>query len=720
MNQIRYLSLICCYIFLITSLNSQTIYVSPYGDISNEGTLESPLPSFAAAVDKVRQKIPLGKNVTIFFREGSYFFDETVILTNEDSGNENQKIIYKAYPGEKPVFTSGSKIEGWKKINSSDPNYNYLPDEAKNSVFVSHYPKEFGTIRFLNDNNSNWIELGKINVTEFVTTEKYIHGHSVEGQMWDPPDEKKVCEFSKSLENLSNVDSALMFTIYTADFELQILPVKKIDRNVLTTATPGGHRLALPDDGQRHGSNELAFIHNLVEGINAPGKFACYPASGKIYLWPKNGLEEIYIPKLNELIVVEGLPAGKDAWFSTETEKPVTNIIFDGISFTNCRQPLWEEDNMAAQHDWAMLDKDNAMLRFRGAENCIVRNCVFEKSGGAGIAYDLHAMNNLIENCKFQNLGYEGIRLGGYGIGLRDVNKFNIIRNNEIQNVNKIHHYGAAIVLWNTGFNKIVDNFIHHFASRAILFSAPRSRAFTKNNQKHFPSNRAMREQAWPMARWFEIPDHALAKIYYANEEEDGEILNIRRVEVNGYKQGSEGGLIADSICSQFRYLRGNIVERNLIGNGAEELFADGIFYITACAIGEPNKIKNNYIYNTGIDLSLPNIPFRLIYIDGYTGQFEFTQNFVFNSKFRFEVTAMYNWWDEVNNHSNIFYNVAGEEYGKENICIGKGPNNPQKQYLKNYKSMLQLLRGSSFSQIQNLPGKEEIIKELSKVINSY
>ncbi|MDX1702287.1 MAG: hypothetical protein R3250_16790, partial [Melioribacteraceae bacterium] len=329
------------------------------------------------------------------------------------------------------------------------------------------------------------------------------------------------------------------------------------------------------------------------------------------------------------------------------------------------------------------------------------------------------AKKNIVENCKFQYLGYEGIRIAGYGIGLRDLNKFNIIRNNEIQNVNKIHHYGAAIVLWNTGFNRIVDNYIHHFTSRAVLFSAPRSRAFTKNNQTLFPSDRVMREQAWPMARWFEIPNYALAKIYYAQEEEDGNKVDIRRVEVSGYKQGSEGGLIADSICSHFRYLRGNLIERNLIGYGAEELFADGIFYITACASGLPNIIRKNYIFNTGIDLPHPKIPFRLIYIDGYTGEFEFTQNFAFNSRFRFEVTAIYNWWDKVKNHSNIFYDVYGEEYGEDNICIGQGPNNPQEKYLKYYQSMLDLLNGNYFKQLKNVPGKIKISQQLEKIINN-
>ena len=575
----------------------QTFYVSPSGNDANPGTLESPFKSFQGSLPALKNSNGSG---TVYFREGTYVFDKTVVINND---NCNGNITFAAYPGEVVQFNSGVRLDSWKKINSDDPVYAHLPAQTRDEVYVANIPAGLGNIRHLTDKNSSWLEQGKINVTEFVTTEKYIHGHSVEGQMWDPPEEKKVCTFSRSFDDLSNVDSALTFTIYTADFELQILPVEHITGNRLVTATPGGHRLALPDEGQKHGSNKLAFIHNLAEGIDAPGKFACYPEAGKIYLWPKNGTGEIYAPAIHELIGVEGLAEGREAWFSTTTEIPLSNIIFDGITFSQGKQPVWKEDDMAAQHDWAMLDKDNALLRFRGAENCVIKNCTFEKSGGAGLAFDLYAQNNIVENNTFRYLGYEAIRFAGYGIGLKDGNKYNTIRKNEIHHVNQVHVYGAALVLWNTGFNKIKDNYFHHFTSRAVLFSAPRSRAFTKNNQELFPSDRKMREQAWPMARWFEIPDSVLATIYYAQEEEEVEVLDIRRVEVNGYKQGSPGGLIADRFCSDFRYLRGNVVENNVIGYGAEALFADGIFYITACASGEPNQIRHNYIFNTGKDL---------------------------------------------------------------------------------------------------------------------
>lgn len=701
-------------LLIVNSTFSQTFYVSPNGNDNNPGTIEKPLETFKGAIESVNNS---GGSGTVYFRGGYYHFDKTVVLNRE---NCKGKITFKAYQTENPVFTSGKQVNNWQKMDSKDPNFRFLPENAKGNILVADLPVKSGIIRFMVDRKSNWFELGKINVTEFVTTEKFVHGTSVEGQMWDPPEEKKICTFSKSFEGLSNADQALLFSIYTADFELLILPVSSIDESTLTTTTPGGHRLALPEEGQTHDSGDLAFLHNLIEGIDGPGKFATYPESGKIYLWPIESTDEIYIPFLDELIRVESLPAGEKAWFDTAPIHPIQNIVFDGITFTNGNMPVWKDGDVSMQHDWGLIDKDNALLRFRGAENCVIRNCTFKKSGGSGIAFDLYAKNNFIEDNLFEYLGFEAVRFAGYGIGIKDENKFNVFRGNEIHHVSEVHQYSAAISIWNSGFNTIEENYIHHFGSRAVLLSAPRNRAFTKNNQEHFPSDRTMREQAWPMARWFEIPEEALHPVKMGER-------GYRHVGTRGDNDEGPNHLKGDAICSKYRYTRGNLIRRNVIERGAEKHFADGIYYVTACASGEPNKIIENYIFNTGIDLAYANIPFRLLYVDGFTGPFIYKRNLTFNSKFKFEVVAPYDWWGDVLIHANIFYDVQGEEeeyFGNRptegNICIGLGPNNPKKEYIFDYEKMLHLLSDYKWNYPGKLPGKDKLKSALQKVLDEF
>ena len=73
---------IVTFIVLINSrfIIAQSIYVSPNGSTDNEGTINSPISSFSAAVEKVRKLILKKNDINVFFRGGTYFFNETVDL----------------------------------------------------------------------------------------------------------------------------------------------------------------------------------------------------------------------------------------------------------------------------------------------------------------------------------------------------------------------------------------------------------------------------------------------------------------------------------------------------------------------------------------------------------------------------------------------------------------------------------------------------------------
>jgi hypothetical protein len=54
-------------------------------------------------------------DIVVLIREGTYQLDETVVFGLEDSGQGDSTVTYAAYPGEKPVFSSGRKSRIGKK-----------------------------------------------------------------------------------------------------------------------------------------------------------------------------------------------------------------------------------------------------------------------------------------------------------------------------------------------------------------------------------------------------------------------------------------------------------------------------------------------------------------------------------------------------------------------------------------------------------------------------
>ena len=689
----------------IGSQNSTTdLYVAPEGDDASPGTIEKPFATLLRARDAVRElkENGLKGDISVFFREGSYFFSEPVVLSRQDSGSNGQKITYSAYPGETPVFTSGIHITGWQKITRDDPGWRYLPSSARDSVYVADIPGGLGLPQNLVDHNSDWLDQARMDVTEYVTTEHFKHGTSVEGEMWDPPEEKKLIEFSKSMEGLSNAADALSLRIYPSDFNMNLLPVESIQGNQLYTKVPGTYRLAIVPWGDWKGKIGMCWIENLLEGLDGPGKWVCNTETGKIYLWPEGDTTEIYAPALTEFIRVEG-----DIDYKGVTDIPVEYVTFQGITFTNGERAVWEEGDAGLQHDWGMADKANALLRFRGVENCVVRDCIFEKSGGVGVRFDLHAQNNTVENCCFSYLGYEAVQFCGYGVGAKDVSKRNRFAGNVIHHVGQIKWDSPAITVWNSGYNHISHNYIHHCPYKGVLLSAPRSRAFTQNT--------TMREQAWGMARWDEVGSEAHAKIVQRRG---------RRVDVD------------DQICAPYRYLRGNVVEKNVMHDMSEGMWGDGIFYVTGTGSvtksDEANKIICNVVYNTDgrSELGQQTSFFRGMYLDGFIGNFEVHRNVWHNCEMMFEGNFLALWYGETHPRANVFCNVS---CGSETPIVPTGKrvhprgtlvfdddavspqHQPSRDCLKDYHDILEFLSSESF------PGDpadlDEVREKLAQVI---
>ena len=127
-------------------------------------------------------------------------------------------------------------------------------------------------------------------------------------------------------------------------------------------------------------------------------------------------------PQLIELIRVEGEIDKEGA-----KDTPVRNLCFRGLAFKHGDRYTLTQDDAGLQHDWDMLDKDNALVRLRGTENCVVEQCHFLHSGSGAIRVDLHGVENKISGNHIEQMGGGGILLCGYGPGIKDVNKKNLV-----------------------------------------------------------------------------------------------------------------------------------------------------------------------------------------------------------------------------------------------------------------------------------------------------
>lgn len=86
--------------FCIITLRAGSIYVSPAGNDSAEGTLTKPMKTPALAVRKLKA------GDTLYFREGRYFLTEQFAW--HPSGQEGAPVVYTGFPGEKAVLDASA------------------------------------------------------------------------------------------------------------------------------------------------------------------------------------------------------------------------------------------------------------------------------------------------------------------------------------------------------------------------------------------------------------------------------------------------------------------------------------------------------------------------------------------------------------------------------------------------------------------------------------
>ena len=106
---IAFAVIFCCIVPTAFSAAAENVlYVSPDGSDTADGSFLSPLRSLEGAKNAAKS---MAGHVTVYFRAGTYLFDNTVDFDENDKSD----VTYKAYDGEKVVFTSGAAYSGFEK-----------------------------------------------------------------------------------------------------------------------------------------------------------------------------------------------------------------------------------------------------------------------------------------------------------------------------------------------------------------------------------------------------------------------------------------------------------------------------------------------------------------------------------------------------------------------------------------------------------------------------
>ncbi|MHC4503627.1 MAG: right-handed parallel beta-helix repeat-containing protein [Planctomycetota bacterium] len=480
-----------------SAVGAREFHVATDGNDTNPGTRDLPFATLERARDAVREaKKTARASITVYLRGGTYRLKETVVFGLQDSAPDGHTITYRASPGEKPVLGSGVRIAGWRKLRNAPDE---LPGKARGKVWVADVPKGLGLFRTLYDGDERLPRASKgFSPTDSARKKK---GYPVVNEDYDV---LRKLEFPKgalrSWPNLSDVEVAIR---PHHAWVMNILTLESVDEAacVAMTTIPGTYALRRP--GQYKEGGISAWVRNVIEALDSPGEWVVNTREGKVYLWPtgESPGENITAPCLKELVRVEG-----DVDLEGPVDRPVRGLVFKGLTFTRADRDFWTKDDAGIQHDWEMVDKGDAMLRFRGAEGCAVLECSFVRSGGSAVRLDLHCQDVRVEGNEIADLGGGGILLIGYGPGTKDVNKSNAVVGNHIHGIGGLYWHSHAIVVWQSGGNRIANNYIHHCPRKAVCLSGVRPGFFWQGRKNRRECSRTIRRhEVGDALKWHEV-----------------------------------------------------------------------------------------------------------------------------------------------------------------------------------------------------------------------
>lgn len=418
------------------------VFVSPDGILGAEGTKHDPLPSLAAARDAVRalKDAHPESDITVYIRGGDYFIGETVTFTPEDSAQPGTTITYRSYRDERPVFSAGIPVTGWEQPTSFPEG---LPEKTRDHVMVTSFPEGVASFLTLFDTDGR-----------LPRTLGPEHKPALDRTRPEVADRQTLYFEPGAMRDYANLQDIEIWIVPTFQWCHNILPLESLDldKGIARTRVMGTYALAQRERGYDPSRFRVA---NAPDYLNAPGQWFMDTRDRRLWLWPRNGEtpEGVVIPGLQELLLLAGDP---------DTGETVSGLVFEGLTFKHNERDRIGNEDRGLQHDWEFWDKPNAMIRLRGAENCTVRGCLITHGGGGGIRLDRLARMNTIEGNEISYLGGTGLALIGDKVGRPMVNHGNRIHNNHIHRIALEHHHNPAVMVWQSGENRITHNRIHH------------------------------------------------------------------------------------------------------------------------------------------------------------------------------------------------------------------------------------------------------------------
>lgn len=396
--------------------SEEHLYVHPdMGTDASTGSQIAPLQTITEALLRIYTMPEDVTTVTIWLREGTYFFEEPLNIAM-DFGRE---VIIRAYPGETPVLTGARELNGWVETESFQQRIWSVQVDA--SAIRTLYGAEGAK------QNARWPKTGTLTVSRSLETSqnKFLNQS---GFYTDP------------MQVPMQLDGAIVRLVHWWKDELTTVRQYDPLSGYIGMSRPSAMTIMAGD---------MFWLENVKNIPLAAGEWYFDDTTRTLYYAPMDyetlGYTPLYVGMTETLMRMSN----------------VHNLKFDGITFARTAWNIPYGDSLS-DFPQAAYDVDSA-LYFTTCSNIEFSSCTFRDIGSGCIQFNRDVSGAIVFNCTFSNIGAQAIYIHGTNADLPGlVTESIVIENNEIQGYGRNFYNAAAILVIHArnvdiGFNEIHD-----------------------------------------------------------------------------------------------------------------------------------------------------------------------------------------------------------------------------------------------------------------------
>lgn len=444
---------------------SAKLYVAPNGNDSNDGSEGSPFATVQKAKDTIKSmnasnSLPEG-GVTVYLRGGTYYMEEGMTFTKEDSGKEGSLITYTAYPGEDVTISGQIPLEkSWFKAADDDAKKIMLDKNAADKVLMVDL-KEHGITDYgeMSTRGYHYFNKGRYAQAELIVNDENqtLARYPNEGTISVPTDNVDAESFGfkytdDRVSKWKDAKDAYIVGTVSINYENNTYPIEKIDTS---------KKLLTIKEGRinTYYTNGWFFGENLLEELDSVGEYYIDRENGKLYYYAPSdftsgnydvGLSTLKTPVFN---------------FNGAEYISVSNITMKGgrgyaILGTSAGYKIpsfkeWMVDIRGADVNGDNFKKGSGSSVYIADLDKYTDSQVFPGHVWDGFVDEGDGVNNIeIKNCNIFNFGSGAIVMNGTGVH---------IDNNHIRNIGGTALYlrGGDLETLTPSDNEIMNNNIH-------------------------------------------------------------------------------------------------------------------------------------------------------------------------------------------------------------------------------------------------------------------